>query len=352
MNRFHAILLFVLAIMISSFLLFYRFYPRQSICPENYTVLMVRTPEELNYHDDCLHPCIRYYINGFAGYKYWMVQSPYYGENSKMENPILYKANTLEGIGVENIGIIVATTPNKGYNSDPFLFREDSLMYIFWRECGTPLCDSLGVTNATVGVSTKDGQSFTSKKVYLTNNSIVCDKELAPVLLKRGDKYLFYATWYQFSPLRKNNGIAIWEGSSLHNPDFILSDTFSFPSIRTVDKCAQLRAFDHIWYIPCSHKFDLWHFDLIEHSGRLIMVASEEKNDVIMLAESCDGKKFHVHYVPLIDNHYMENYIGYRQYYYKPTAFFTNDTLHVLFTANASNEPSRNQLFHTFLIYE
>ena len=138
----------------------------------------------------------------------------------------------------------------------------------------------------------------------------------------------------------------------MQNPDFILLDTITISPTFTVDKCAQFQAFNHIWYIPCPHRFDLWHFDLVKHTDKLIMVASEEKNDVIMLAESSDGNTFHTHHYPLINNHFMENYVGYRQYYYKPTAVLTTDTLHVLFTANDADDSAHNQLFHSYLIYD
>ena len=77
------------------------------------------------------------------------------------------------------------------------------------------------------------------------------------------------------------------------------------------------------------------------------MVSVAEKGDNIMLSVSEDWKHFKTFRKPLVNNHYTENYCGYRQYYYKPTAFVKEDTLHVFYTANAKEDPSRNQLYHT-----
>ena len=66
-----------------------------------------------------------------------------------------------------------------------------------------------------------------------------------------------------------------------------------------------------------------------------------------MLSVSNDWRHFKTYRKPLVNNHYTENYCGYRQYYYKPTAFVKDDTLHVFYTANAKDDPNQNQLFHT-----
>lgn len=144
-----------------------------------------------------------------------------------------------------------------------------------------------------------------------------------------------------------NNGLAIWRGSSITEPDFQLIDTLRLPAICTVDKMAQLRLFDHIWYLPRPQKHDVWHFDLFEYKNKLYMVSVAEKGDNIMLSVSDDYRHFKHIRKPLVNNHYSENYTGYRQYFYKPTAFVKDDSLFVFYTANAKEDPSRNQLFVT-----
>lgn len=89
------------------------FYPKQLVDVDSIERIEVFTPDSEIYHNDCLHPCIRYSENGFAGYHYWMAQSPYYGWNNRIENPILYRSNTLSSIGKECEGLVIADTPQK-----------------------------------------------------------------------------------------------------------------------------------------------------------------------------------------------------------------------------------------------
>jgi hypothetical protein len=63
----------------------YFFYPRQNM-PLGKKI-NIQTPIYEKYKNDCLHPCIRFIPSGFLGYHWWMVQSPYYGRNSAVENP-------------------------------------------------------------------------------------------------------------------------------------------------------------------------------------------------------------------------------------------------------------------------
>ena len=128
-----------------------------------------------------------------------------------------------------------------------------------------------------------DGISFFEKKVYLRNEMMLGDTEQSPILIKKGNGLLFYAAWYEYEPKRRNKGIAIWRGTSLSNPDFVLVDTLSFPTVYTVDKWLQKKALGYIWYIPRPLQYDLWHFDLFEYKNALYMVSCAEKNDVIML---------------------------------------------------------------------
>lgn len=323
------------------------YYPKQSLPVDKIEKMTIVTPDSTIYENDCLHPCIRYSHKGFGGYHYWMVQSPYYAWNNKVENPILYKSNDVDSIGLN--GLLLAETPVTGYNSDPNLYIDgDSVLYIFWRECETPLCDSLGYSAITVGISTTDGVTFSDKRVYLTNGWNRGDIEQAPVLMKHEGEYWFYATWYQYSPQRENRGIAIWKGTSLSNPDFILTDTILVEREYICDKMAELRVNDYRIYCPKPQRFDLWHFDLWEkEDNNLGIIACAEKGDIIMVGELEDWKYLRLERTPLIMNHYMQNIVGYRQYYYKPTAFVQNDTLHVFWTSGDKVDGNHNVLWHS-----
>ena len=124
-------------------------------------------------------------------------------------------------------------------------------------------------------------------------------------------------------------------------------ETIPFESVYTVDKQINIPLFGNIFYIPKPLKHDMWHFDLFEYKGKLYLVSVAEKGDNIMLSEADDWIHFKTYRKPLVNNHYTENYCGYRQYYYKPTAFVKDDSLHLFYTANAKDDINRNQLFHT-----
>ena len=161
------------------------FYPKQYLpVGEN---VEIQTPEPQKYMNDCLHPCVRYIPEGFMGYHWWMVQSPFYARNRKIENPILYysKDKTFPR-NWECMGVI-RDTPLTGFNSDPTLFYENNKLWIFWREFNTPVCAERGVLKATVGISTTDGIHFSPLQVYLTDNNPDKDTEQCPTLIKRRD---------------------------------------------------------------------------------------------------------------------------------------------------------------------
>lgn len=322
-----------------------RFYPNQQLKPSIIQQVPVSTPETEKYHDDCLHPCIRYCEKGFAGFHYWMVQSPYYGWNNRIENPILYRGNSLAAIG--NNGVVIVDTPEGGgYNSDPHLFFDDSVLYVFWRECESPFCKKLGCSAVTIGVSTSDGIHFSERKVYLINRMPMGDIEQAPVLMKRGNEYWFYSTWYEYEPKRRNLGITIWKGTSLEDPDFYLAERVPFDNVFTCDKKAEIRLCGQRFYLPWPKKYDLWHYDLFDKEGIIWLISSAEKDDNIMLSYSADGVHFKTLKNPLVNNHYMQNHVGYRQYYYKPTACIDLDGIHYFWTSNDKSDANKNVLWH------
>ena len=318
------------------------FYPRQIVSGDTIHALDVTTPnsDTCDYHNDVLHPCIRKY-----GDKYIMVQSPWYNYNDKIENPLLYISNRHdEWLNAQE----VAGTPETGYNSDPNVYYEDGTIYVLWREADTQLCKKLHCAYCLVGVTTKDGKTFTEKKVFAINESSTEETIMCPILMRYKDRYRIYATWYCLEHENKHNmGIALWEGSSLNEPDFKLVKKVPVKPIYVCDKAKQWRINDRLFFIPRHHKFDLWHFDLFEYSGKLWMVAIEEMEDNVMLAYSSDWEHFEFIRKPLVNAHVMESIVGYRQHYYKPTAFVENDILHLYYTANPARNSVANKLYYT-----
>lgn len=333
-----AIIAIFIVIVIAIVVYFYMYYPQQ-LMPIGEPV-EVTTIQPEKYHNDCLHPCIRY--DASTG-KYYMAQSPDYGWNNKVENPMFYASDDYMQW---HTGSLIADTPETGYNSDPNIYVEGDKVFFIWRECHTPLCDSLGCVNATVGGWIENGK-LENKHVLCTNNGHEGDKEQCPILIKHDGMYLIYGAWYQYEPERKNMGIAIWKSISLDNPKFELIETIPFESVYTVDKKVNIPLFRHVLYVPKPLKHDMWHFDLFEYNNKLYMVSVAEKGDNIMLSVADDWKHFKTFRKPLVNNHYTENHCGYRQYYYKPTAFVKDDTLHLFYTANSNIDTKQNQLYHT-----
>ena len=339
-----SLIVFVVIILATTFC--YLYYPQQMM-PVGCNVY-VETPEPQKYRNDCLHPCIRY---DSIRNEYHMAQSPYYGGNIELENPMYYRSG--DYMRWSN-GVVLAETPESGYNSDPCIMLLDDTIIYTWRECNTPLCDSLGCINATVGGFLKDGK-LTEKRVMAVNYASHYDLELCPIIFDGGvqcldnryGRMVMYAAWYQYQPKRLNKGVALWSAKSVDELDFCLIDTMTFASIYTADKWKRLNVMGRMLYLPKSQKHKLWHFDLFEYNGKLYMVSVAEQGDNIMLSVTEDGLRFKTFRKPLINNHYMENYTGYRQYYYKPTAFVKNDSLFLFYTANAKDDPCRNQLFVT-----
>lgn len=325
-------LLVVLALIV---LYFYRFYPQQQM-PVGEEI-EIKTPEFDKYRGDCLHPCVR--EKGEGGYA--MIQSPYYAWNNKVENPMYYCSNNLKDWGM---GTLLDDTPETGFNSDPNVFVEGDTVFAFWRACFTPRCKENGMEEIVLGGRVDAGQ-VTDLQSYIYNARSEGDVTQCPILMKHDGKYYFYAAWYQYKPERKNKGIVIWEGTSLTCPDFKLIDTLEFDNPFVCDKLFQKRIGKRMWYVPFPKRYDLWHFDLFEYDEKLFMVSCAEKDDNIMLSVSTDWKHFKTCWKPLVNNHYSENHIGYRQYYYKPTAIVQNDSLYLFYTANAKEDPSRNQLY-------
>ncbi len=334
------VLFIILAIVVIAIAVyFYLFYPQQQM-PTGEPV-EVKTVQPERYHDDCLHPCIRYCE---ATGKYYMAQSPYYGWQNAIENPMYYESNDYTGW---QDGHLIADTPDEGFNTDPCIFVDKlgNVTYI-WRESKTKLSYSLNSERVVVGGTIKNGELL-NKQIFAVNAWKDGDTVQCPILMERDGAYYIYAAWYQYEPERKNKGIAIWRGTSLQKPDFELVETVLLEGVLTVDRMMQIRLFGHLWFMPKPLRHDMWHFDLFECEGKLYMVSVAEKGDNIMLSVADDWVHFKPYRKPLVNNHYTENYCEYRQYYYKPTAFIKDDSLHLFYTANAKNDGNRNQLYHT-----
>lgn len=313
---------------------------------------LVYTPQPERYHNDCLHPCIRYAETGKWKGKYVMVQSPLYGGDESIENPILYISEDCEKW---DEGVVVHETPSNGYNSDPTLLVEDDRIFVFWREFGTPACEKEGTNIAVFGCFTMDGRTFSEPILYISNtypndaasNLPVADIAQCPIIVKQDERYLFYGVDEDYSSYTCR-GLSIWEGHSLLHPDFKMVDKVPMKTTLTPSKWLQKSLDGRLFFIPRPARRMLWHFDLFEYKGVLYMVFGVgEGKDSILLSRSADWKNFHTSIKPLINNHASECILGWRQYYYKSTAFLKDGNLHLFYTTNNKDDNKQNIMWHS-----
>ena len=340
------ITLFFLLIFSITIIYIYSYYPKQ-LMPIG-KIVHVTTPDSLIYHNDCLHPCIRFdSINN----SYHMVQSPWYQGNDLIENPIYYISKDYKNW---DNGTIIHSTPKKGYNSDPNIFvKSNGKLICIWREVSTPFCDSINKFTAVRGGELVDNQVVIKKHLF-SNNTNIISYDLSPCIISKDDTLLIYATWYQSLPSQKNKGIVIYKDTSILKDEFYISDTIEVKSVLTVDKWKQFIFDDKMYFIPFPKKHDIWHFDLFEYNDNLYMVSVGKMDDNIMLSKSEDWKNFVTYKIPLVNNHFTESIVGERYYFYKPTAFIKNDSLFLFYTGNTmrSKEEWRNKLFYTTMNFK
>ena len=260
--------------------------------------------------------------------------------NSLLENPLLYCSDEKNFPLNWKFSSIVKDTPAIGFNSDPTIFYENNKLWVFWREYQTENCKEVNADIVTFGSYTIDGYNFSQSRPFLINIGTDEDKEQSPILIKRNGKYQFYTVDYRYFPQKGCNGIAIWEGDCLEQPNFIYKYTLKFSSVYTCDKYKQLKLFGTYLFIPKPLLNELWHFDLIEYNGLLLILWVSEWGDNIMLSYSFDYEKFNHLTLPLINSHVSQQF-----YLYKPTGSVVDNELCFYYTAVSKQSVNCNELF-------
>lgn len=268
------------------------------------------TPNPEKYHNDNIHPCVRY-IQNFAGHDWWMVTTPYYSSNSAVENPILYYGDS----GVNGVpptswsgGIVVEDTPSEGYNSDCNLYYDGEKLWVFWRENGTPDCAAHNVNRGIFAKYTIDGENFSEKYYFCGNDfSLVAktgDTVMCPCVLNIGNELKMLATYFEFSPNRHPLGLSVWDSDG------------------DIDE----HAFTHEKDVAILHDpdFNFWHFDIFTYNNKYYCVATSEEPNAIFMGVSDDGLNYTLWGTPLISSNLYGDY-----YFYKPTALVKDGILYL-----------------------
>lgn len=142
------------------------------------------------------HPCIIYFKNGFNGYKYYMVHTPYDNNNVEFENPSLCVSN--DGFNfikhkdtkdpllpiIKQHGKIL-----KYYNDNWLLFDEDKLQiwYRYTEEDKTNKEPKL--VNKIFRITSNDGINFSQPELMIDDDGIWY---LSPSIVKINDLYYLY----------------------------------------------------------------------------------------------------------------------------------------------------------------
>lgn len=312
-------------------------------------------------HEDVIHPCVRYIEEGFEGHHWWMVYTPLYGWNDKLENPRVCYADAEKGKEPTewNFYCNIKDCPTIGYNSDPTMLYKDGKLYIFWRECHTPRTKELGCFYAVVGCYVI-GKTIT----YLSNaqmeeQNLYVDKEVCPTMIESNGKIRAYSLHQRYEPsfihlfpkpilkvvLRlldlsnvfrlysriKCRGIAIWRGE--------VEDSYQYVKTIKIDGVSRL-------YQP-------WHMDLFESTSDdmnrslYAVVQSNEKFADLCLAWSEDGERFCLCNLPLISgcSRGMKGL-------YKPTAQVVNGVFYMYYTIQDAENESQHRLFVTSMSWK
>ena len=309
-------------------------------------------------HGDVVHPCVRYIEEGFEGHQWWMVYSPFYAENDKLENPRLCYADAAEGDLPTKWKFYcsIAETPEKGYNSDPSLLFKDGHLYVFWREYKTPNAMLNGFSSLTVGCMVQEKHLISFSTPQLTEVSELVDKEVSATIISNNNAFRAYAIHTDFVPnyvfrvpfglggklydfkivflldalgissVNRSHGVAIWDSE-------YLGQTFCYTKTVQFENSSKL-------YQP-------WHMEVFEdcvneEKAFYAVILSRQRHGRICLAKSLDGETFRFYDKPLLTSKNTES-IG----LYKSSVVQVGNKVFLFYTIHDNKDYDLHRLFVT-----
>lgn len=308
--------------------------------------------QEIN-HDDVVHPCVRYIPEGYLGHNWWMVYTPYFHNDEKIENPILCFADT-EGKEPPThwrVFCQVQKQPTEGYNSDPVLLYYKNILYVFWRENFTKRCRENGLSHATFGsIVVENGISDIFGPVVGTKE-VEVDSETSPCFIVEKDgTYRCLATHITFHSKTISEMPVFLK--KIINPVVLLLDLLGVWSQQKAHGIAQwsCSSIDGKFHLDRTVKFSNknilyrpWHIDFFEWRNKLYaIIQTNQCNADICLAESEDRINFRFFNKPL-----MTNYTCRKVGIYKPTGGVVNGNFFLYYTAQDFDNRSLNKLYLT-----
>ena len=308
---------------------------------------------EIN-HGDVVHPCVRYISEGYEGHKWWMVYTPYYGANSRMENPILcYSDSKTEQPPTDwKVYCLVNEQPETGFNSDPTLLYNGGVLYVYWRENDTPKTLKYGYHRVTYGGIVRNGGVEKAHIPIVYTKDSEEDAETCPTFMVNGeDSLVCYAMHLRFHSKRVQNLKSPWKG--LVEGIIAFTDLLGIYSQQKhygiaiwegKDALSQFKYQKTVRFNNCNGLYRPWHMDLFDYGGkRYAIVQTNQCNADICLAESLDGETFFFLSKPLLTNRSL----GVKGMY-KPCAGVTSGgVFYLYYTAQNTNNRGVNKLYVT-----
>ena len=314
-------------------------------------------------HGDVVHPCVRFIKEGFEGHQWWMVYTPYYAENNRLENPRLCYSDAAEGNPPTEWHFYckIANTPGEGYNSDPSLLFQNGHLYVFWRENESQSILEKGFVRLTIGCMIKDKQITYFSKPLFTEQSEFSDKEVSSTILSNGEGFRAYAIHADFVP-RYIFRVSSSVGSRLYRLKIVrLLDALGIANINTCHGVAIWeseslnRTFSYIKTVPfenSSRLYQPWHMEVFEDGTNgdktlYAVVQSRKKHGRICLAKSVDGETFRFYDKPLMTSK-TAGMIG----LYKPSVVQAGNQFFLFYTVCDSKNNNLHRLFVTSADWE
>ena len=159
------------------------------------------------------HPKVIYFENGYNGYKYWMVSTPYPKNNTYLENPsIAVSNNGVDWIEPDGIRNPVSGYPSKvkddSYYSDPFILYDKDKFEVFYRKTRSYLngyYKSNGY-NYMYYINSKDGITYSDPKIIMDNTPKEQYMSMS-VICTLNSFYLKFSIFFvcRFTPLKNNH---------------------------------------------------------------------------------------------------------------------------------------------------
>lgn len=311
---------------------------------------LIASSSLIMYGGDAVHPCVRYVPERIYGHKWWMVYTPYYSANAKIENPRLCYGESETSEAPTKWHVVKELVPQHehGYNSDPYLLIEGGKMFVFWRENDTPVLRDKHLVRGTFCAEVNKDFNLLNQKLVLPEGAQFEDKETCPAFAQDGNSYVGYAMHLKF----KNNFMHTVAPKSicrLFDKAAAVSDVLGiysqqkFRGVAVWQSPNLEREFSYIKSLPIYNKNRLyrpWHMDIFDWDGnRYMVIQTNQSNADICLAVQTE-KGFKVFPKPLLTNADIGK-VG----IYKPTALVVDGIFYLYYTAQDPKHRSLNQLY-------